>query len=399
MSTEKKFTIMKVLESAAIGWFFATYVLFLVDKGMSLRECNVINTFFMVGLFILEAPTGYLGDRLGHRKVYLAGLIVLTGSFTWYGFGQTFWHFVSAELLGALGRALVDEALEAWIRNELGNSEFNRIRKQARKRGVYWSIGTALVGGWLGSQYSLAIPWFLTGASMGVLFIIGLFVLRNGDEKHKIEKVTLTELLGFKAIKTGFTAIRSVRELTLVSLLGLVAFATYQPINMFWSVTFREIGVPEKYLGSFWILIALAIAQGTGRVAHESRITRQSIARTVILIGIGIGLSGTIGLVLGEIGVSPVLVVVIVLGGFLVHEFYRGSLEQEISTYQNKEGIIDERYRATINSATKSLRTVGSALGLLLSGFASDVLPTLALWGVSGVILIATGIWYSRAKA
>jgi MFS family permease len=403
LSTAQKFTIMKVLESICGSWFFATYVLFLTDKGLTLKEANLLNVVYMVSVFLLDPPTGSLGDRLGHRRIYIAGLALFGMANLFYGTGQTFAHFALAEFTAAIGSSLMSEALEAWMRNETDDETFNRVRSSAREKGRYFGIVPALIGSAIGSQISYAIPWFLSCISFMSAAVIGIFVLKDGADDQGLRNLRPRDIIGFNAmraelrnVRDGFRTIRLSPELLKVGVVTMVAIATFQPINMFWSITFRDLGTPEWLLGVFWILIALSSGAGAGKVKRQTDISPVHVGRSLSWIGLTIGGGSGLVLLLKNVKHAALAMVLLLLACFVVHEYYRGSLDELLSSYRNK--FIENKLRATINSSLSSLRTLGAALGLLLSGFASDVLPPLVVWVVSGAILVLVGVWYARHR-
>ncbi len=403
LSIGQKYTFMKILENMCIAWISATYVLFLVSNGLTLKESNLVNVVFMLTIFFFDPPTGSLGDRLGHRRIYLSGLVLFGVASLVYGTGTTFVRFAVAEFIAAIGRSLMSEALEAWLRNHTSQEEFTRIRSGAREKSQYFGILPALAGSVLGALISYRIPWYLSSASFFVVAVIGTIVLRDGAEPVTFKGMKLTDIVGvdalkheFRNISDGFQSIRVSPPLRKIIVVAVVASAAYMPLNMFWTVTMRDLGVPEYILGGFWVLIALLAGTGAGRVKRMVKVNKYSIGRDMTIIGITVGGGAGLALLFQSANSMWFVPAGAAVAGFLGHEFFRGSLEEEIISYRNK--FIENRIRATINSAIGSFRTFGAAVGLIVSGAITDVLPTLWVWMIAGLMLVIVGLWYVRSK-
>lgn len=73
MSESRKIQQIYVLSTSlqqfSVGWFFSTYVLFLLGNGLTLFHVNLLNVGFMTANFFLDPPTGFLADRIGQKRV------------------------------------------------------------------------------------------------------------------------------------------------------------------------------------------------------------------------------------------------------------------------------------------------------------------------------------------
>ena len=103
----------------ATSFFFATYVPFLVDKGMNLLEVNIINSFYMIVVIIAEIPTGSFADKKGrHRSLSLSCFLLSLSAFVYY-LAESFLFFILAEVIAAIGHTFASGAVEAWLVDSL----------------------------------------------------------------------------------------------------------------------------------------------------------------------------------------------------------------------------------------------------------------------------------------
>ena len=99
----RAFVTLKILESACLGFIATTYVPFLLERGLSLFQTTQVNIAFMFVSTLLDPLTGSLADRIGQKKTYILGFFfVALGTFV-YGTGFSFWTFVLAESIAAIG--------------------------------------------------------------------------------------------------------------------------------------------------------------------------------------------------------------------------------------------------------------------------------------------------------
>ena len=145
--------IFSLLFNFSHAFFFATYQLFLASRGMDLLEINIINMFFMMGIFLFEVPTGAFADNFGRKKSIVLGCLLLSVSFLVYFSGNNLATFVVAELIGALGATFLSGALEAWVVDSLAYHDYGEDLTRVFRQEAYFKgfsiIVASLIGGYL----------------------------------------------------------------------------------------------------------------------------------------------------------------------------------------------------------------------------------------------------------
>ncbi len=389
---------MKVLEGASMGWFMTTYVLFLRENGLSQLEANLVNVVFMTTIFLFDPITGWLGDVIGQRKIYLAGVGTMSISMLAYFFGTSFAGFALAEFIGAIGKALMSNALETWMINEMGNDLAHGIRVRANYRRRIVGIFPAIIGGTIGHSFGLEWPWILSAAFSFVLFWIGVVVLGQFEESRvaghscpKSSKLTLG--LSWKSIRAS-------KPLCLVAIILSVITFAYQPFNMFWTpiveqflksaelnisipaLPFVEEGISGAFISVTWVGAMLLISYGASLVKDRSGIGLKGMAWIIFSVSVAIGVSS---LIVSLIEIGPLSGLLIMSFGFLAHEIGRGALYEVMYTYRNR--FIPDVSRTSINSMMDAVGTLAAAFGLVMSGLMTEVIPLLSVWIVSALIL------------
>jgi predicted MFS family arabinose efflux permease len=377
-SISRTFVLVKVLQDVGSAWTFSTYVLFLVGSGLTLFKVNMLNLIFMSTSTILDPFTGNWGDRIGQKKIYMAGLLFWGIGMLIYGSSSWFWFFAVAEATAAVGQAFMSEALESWLRNHTDEE----VTHQALSTAAYWAklatIPTAVLGGLVGAKYGLRIPWFLSGITSLVVLGISWWQLRKFPEKAETSEPTEASLNLWTIAKNAWKEPVLKRSFIAVALIT----ATFQPFNMFWSVIFKEASGSSEWLGFLWMGIALTSALGSF-LAKKWQISSKGLA----LIIAAIGLPMLLPLLAGNW-------VLFILVPFLFHEIWRSTWAPVLFSYTNRK--IENGVRTSVNSLRSSAGTLGAAVGLLVSGILTKWLPPIVVWGISAAVLLEVALWVRR---
>ncbi len=372
------FLIHALISGIAISFFFTTYQLFLKGKGMSLLEINLINGFFMAAVFLLEVPTGAFADATSRVRSIVSGSLLLAVSFGAYFFAHSFWQFVGAEIIGALGQSLINGAIQSWLiswLNTLGESQ--RLKKLFARQVSISQIGImvgALVGSQLGS-YNLAWPWLASAFSFVLVAIFVAFFPEN-HEQRVVAKVSFTAI--FCRAREGFLFSLKRKSILYIAAFSALFFFCLQAVNMYWPLFFADKGITVSKLGPMFFGVSLATIIGAKigeLIPKKSEEKRSFLVVPQIVTGLAI------------IALTFSLANSWIITFFLLHEAARGFYKPVLTVQLNAE--IPERIRATVNSFESMCEKFGAFLGLLISGGIAQVTSIGNSWLVSGIILLA----------
>lgn len=372
----KAYLVLKCLEAASFSWVAASYVLFLLERGLIPEQTTQVNIVFMVVNFFCDLPTGALADILGQIPVYLAGTFIHGLGTALYGTGHSFLAFALCEGTVAVGTSLMSEALEAFITNELGNEAAKKVFSTEGVYTKFASIPPALLGSIIATNVGIAYPWFFGGLTALAGVIYGGITLRKYHIKpeHNCNNAIEHVQNILRTIKLGTKIVFSKKETILAVLIsGGVAFATQAP-NMFWAPVLKHQAGETWWLGIFWVGISLTTAFGAYWARHL-RANPINFAWMLCLIGIP--------LVIATYFPDSALITTVM---FLVHEIGRGALPILLYSYMNC--YIPDTQRSTANSANGSVGRAFRALGLLLAGILSTKIPLINTWDISGLVLV-----------
>lgn len=377
----KAFLIATTLETCATGWFSGTYVLFLLDHGLTLAQANTLNIGFMVTNFALTIPFGFLADRVGRRMVFVLGQIAWGLGMLTYGIGSTFPVFACAEIIGAIGNALMFGTLDSWLRlhlNEEGRT--HRINALAGSASVLATIPTAILGVAIGEAFGRQWPWFLAGfTSLLSAVISGAIVFRLEEIPASSSQDKKGQLLSLNQIGSH---IKDVWSLVILILISLGIAVGLQSFNMFWAPIFRDKSGGSWWLGWFWAGISISTSLGNW-LASTKFVSGKINGLVLVLPLVVIGASMT------AIGQGDNLSVAICL--FLVHEVARGFFRPVEYTLWNRP--VGHTIRSTANSIRQAATTLGAAIGLGLSGYLTTQFSPLVVWNISGWWIFAVALF------
>jgi EmrB/QacA subfamily drug resistance transporter len=199
----------------------------------------VINGYLITfGGFLLLA--GRVGDLVGRKKVFLAGLVLFTTASILCGVATSQGTLIAARLLQGVGGAVASSVILAII-----VTEFQQAREQARAMGVYAfvSAGGGSIGLLAGGVLTQSLDWhwiFFVNVPIGlVAFVLGSALiaenegigLKGGvDVVGSILMTAATMLGAFAIVKSSDYGLLSARTLSAAgaSLALLVGFLALQ---------------------------------------------------------------------------------------------------------------------------------------------------------------------------
>lgn len=372
------------------GLISAFYSLYLKRAGLDLFEINLVNVAYYVTLFIFEIPTGAFADVFGRRWSFIMSSVLVAGGSLLYGATSSFWGFIAAEMITAVGATFASGAFEAWLVDGLKHAEDKTpLRTVFAKSGYYFQAST-LLGSIVGSaiaSHNMNLPWFIGGFGSLLVAVLAFIYMKEPSFTPKA--------LGFrdgwqemkKTVDTSFHyGLRNpvIRYIILVA--SLQTFVFMAP-NMQWSIWFGELVKTEAGLGYimagnvlFMMLGARLVNTFLGRTHKEENI--------ILFAQIGMGVAFIATVFLTKLwGLVP----------FFLHQIFRGFWGPVKEAYLHDH--IQSKDRATVVSFESIVYHIAGAVGLFLSGLLAKYFGIQVTWVLVGVVLISgTIIVYVKRK-
>jgi len=364
------------------GFYLPVSVIYMQSRDLGLAEIGFVQAMFLFTMVVAEIPTGYVGDRLGHRTALALGSGLSAAVMLGFTLATTTPHFAVVYATWAVAWTFKSGTADAWLYEYLSTQDaeddFAGVSGTSNAALQAVSAVTALVAGLL-YVYDPAYP-FLANAALATvgLPIVATLPATDGTDDDG-------DTLGVRA------AIRVLREeLPRPRLRWLVAYAAI--FNLVYSVTrvfeqpaMQSVGVSVAALGGTYAGFKLLEAVAATQVgAIEDRLG----TRGVLLAQIPV-----VGVTYAALGALPALVVPAL--------FVRRGVQRV--TRPVRTGYINDQVvgvgRATILSGVSMVLTLISGTGNILGGHVADAIgpvPFLATLGVGGAI--AAGVlWVGAA--
>lgn len=364
--------------AAAHSFFFSTYSVFLTSKGFDLLEINLINCFFMVGVFLMELPTGAYADVLGRKNSFVAACFILSGSMFVYYVADSFWVCVLAELIAAVGTACYSGSLEAWVVDSLRHERVRGGLHALFRREHYvaqgGTIGGSLFGAYL-ARYDLALPWLCGGVALVMIGVIAVCIMREEyfeRSKLRIDLAALKHVI-VDSIRYGIKK----KSVLYVVAFGSVITMCVQSLNMQWQLRFaRDFRFDTWDLGWAYVGISLFVMLGSF-LSRKFMTVIGNEKRALILSQV----ATVVGILAASFAFGPLAV----LPAFFLHEVGRGMISPLKRAYMNKR--IPSKQRATIISFDSMITKVGAFIGLVVGGGLAERYGISTAWIASGIAL------------
>ena len=136
--------------------------------GLTPVQLILVGTTLEVSAFIFEVPTGIVADVYSRKMSIVIGYILMGVGFLVEGFFPAFLPILLAQVIWGLGYTFTSGATQAWISDEIGEDDANKLFIRATQIGLFASlIGMGLAA--LVGVNSVAMP--LRVGSAGVLLI------------------------------------------------------------------------------------------------------------------------------------------------------------------------------------------------------------------------------------
>ena len=347
-------------------------VLFFESRGLTLPEIFLLQAWFATVALIMEAPSGYLADLLGRKRVIVTGTFFLGAGQSVLLFAEGFWQLALYQSCLGLGLSLISGAdLALLYDTEIAlNEDAHRKRKAVRRlyttRNVSEALAAATCSGVLllwsmeAALYAqVAGGWIAFLLTFGLVEPPGNRLARDGHLRN-VRTVLRHLLLNGPVLRLTFLA---------MSVWALTTMFSIWLLQKHW----QELGIGIIHYGYIWGALTF-ISAAAGRYAL---ILEDRIGSTAMLIIVGIGP------VLGYLGLGAFGAV----GGVLVSTVFfacRGFGHVVLSDALNKR--VPSEFRATANS----FASLGFRAAFALT--APLVAAALGLWGMETTFLLLGGM-------
>jgi len=351
-------------------------VLFWKVNGLDAFDIYILQGIFAIAVVILEVPTGMVADHLGKRVSLLASTVTMFVGMLIYATGHSFMAFLIAEIVFALGGALLSGADSALLYDTLKRvgrqDQYKKIEGTARSNQMIAFALSNIIGGIVGS-YSYRATLFLTSLGPLIAFFVAWgfkeagILATDATEDEKRSRKTYGGLLGdsFRFVRKHRLVRWHVIFFAVLSASSTWLLWIYQPYMKFSGLPVFMFGIAFALFNLFSALMS--------RIAHRFD---EKLGRTGALIAI-------MGLQILPLPLMAWIVTPVSFLFILGHQAVRGMIRIVVSdrilayTYADK--------RATVLS-------MGALMGRLFFAVTSPAVGHLTRSYSLPVVLIIQGI-------
>ncbi len=212
---------------------------------LSLYKLGIVAAVASAVSFILEVPSGYIADKLGHKKALILANLITGLAPLFYVFMPNFEGMILASGLFFGGVAFYSGIRQAFLHEtliELGQGEkYSKAEARITRIGLLGNTAlVALVP--ISYVYNKNLPFLISSAICFVSFFIAFTLvtpIKTKREANELEHVSLPALLH---------SLRPNGMYILFFLLGISA-TMYDKIPTFREIYFSTLGIPVTYFG------------------------------------------------------------------------------------------------------------------------------------------------------
>lgn len=363
------------------GFFLAVGILYIQDRGLGLDVVGFTQAAFFVAILALQIPSGYVGDRIGHRNALVLGSIAVTLVMLLYPLGSSLLTFALLYVLWGFGWAFDTGAREAWLYEILDErSDAGQFARISGRGEMFNMLGSALTAGVAGVLFTVdpALPFLANAAltALAVPILLSLPADSPGAAESRFSVRDATRVLSMQVQRAD------VRWFVLYIALF---YALFDVTRAYEQPAATEVGVSVVALGVLYsgFKLVSAAASSLAGPLYERFGVRSVFVLLLPVTGVSYSL----------ILVRPELVILV----FFVARSLRAVTAPIQNQYFNDR--LGDAGRATVLSGismTLSAAGVGAhVFGALLSPRLGSV--ALIMTAGTGLVVVATIVWVTTA--
>ncbi len=340
--------------------------------GVSISAATFVITAFAVMRLCAAPPTGFLIQRLGERKVYVAGVLIVALSTAACAVANTYWQLLLFRALGGVGSTMFFvSALGLMIRISPHHAR-GRVAGMFSGAFLVGSVAGPVVGS-LTAGFGLHAPFVIYGVLLLMVAVLVLVALRNSPLAAPADSEELTVTVGVALRHRAYRAALLSNFATGWSLFGL-RFALV-PIFVAEALG-QSPGVAGLALAAFAVG-NVSVVMYSGRVSDRT-------GRRPLMIA-GLALAGITTAVLGLAGSVPLFFVEAVIAG-AASGVYNSPQQAAVAD------IIGGARGGTAIATFQMMSDLGSIVGSFGVGVLAERLSYGWAFGISGAMLLVASV-------
>jgi DHA3 family tetracycline resistance protein-like MFS transporter len=383
--------------SAFFAMMFVTTSLYEATvAGLTPVQLILVGTALEMSAFVFEVPTGIVADVYSRRLSIVIGYVLMGLGFLVEGFFPAFLPILLAQVIWGLGYTFTSGATQAWITDEVGEADANKLFLRGTQVGLFASL-LGMGGAMLVGAGNVALPIQVGGFGVVLIGVTLMLIMPETGFHPTPREDRNTWQHMWHTFNQGVKAVRSRPRLMNIVFIGLFYGLYSEGFDRLWVKHLLDNFELPVLFGNnqvaFFALLRVAGAILTILAVRfvERRVDSTSpfaIGRAVMLV------TGIISVALIGFAISPLLA--LSLGFYLTVSVLRNVQIPLQTAWINQK--LDSQVRATVHSMFGQVDAIGQVMGgPLVAGIAS-VGSAVASLVTSGLLLTPALFFIGRAN-
>jgi MFS family permease len=291
------------IKSFGSNFVASVSIVYLMSKGLDFFQINFLDSFYLVLVFLLEIPTGIIGDKFGHKVSFQVSSFLRVFYYVFLIQANSFLTVAIVFIILAISESCATGSFAAWyikkMRKENNNEEHIKLFSNNQ---IIMSISGILAGllGAILAINNIDTSYWIAAVILFVSAVLLLFVKDNKENASKESDPNKPKPHFLPDIKSIFNDTKQFLKsnssgqwrLLLPLTIGYIGISG---IDNFWQpiIVGKENDLPLWVLGYTWVLIRTATLL-SGIISRSLR--KLPSARKILpffLVGSAIFVSGT----------------------------------------------------------------------------------------------------------
>ena len=364
--------------------------------GLTPVQLILVGTTLEIAVFLFEVPTGIVADVYSRRLSIIIGYVLMGLGFFIEGWFPAFLPILLAQVVWGLGHTFTSGATQAWISDEIGEDDANKLFMRGTQVGLFASLIGMGLAVWVGAN-NVALP--LQAGAVGVILIgiiLAIIMPETGFHPTPREDRNTWQHM-WHTFRQGLDTVRSKPRLMNIVFIGLFYGIYSEGFDRLWVKHLLDTFELPVIFGSNQVAFFAAL-RVTGTILTilavrfvEKRVDSTSplaIGRAVLIV------TGGIAAALLGFALSPFLV--LSLGLYLIIDVLRDVHNPLQTAWVNQK--LNPQVRATVHSMFGQVDAIGQVMGgpivAVFAALGSTLIPL-----ITSSLLLMPALWFvSRAN-
>ena len=385
-------TVYLFIEFSASTFFSMMFVVTSLYEatvaGLTPVQLILVGTTLEVSAFLFEVPTGIVADVYSRRLSIIIGYVLMGAGFLVEGFFPSFYPILLAQVIWGLGYTFTSGATQAWITDEVGEDDANKLFLRATQVGLFAAlIGMGLAA--LVGANNVALPLQVGGIGVILIGVTLIFIMpETGFHPTPREDRNTWEHM-WHTFKQGTDAVRSKPRLMSIIGVGLFYGIYSEGFDRLWVKHLLDtFELPVIFGGNQVAFFAVLRIAATVITIFAVRFVEKRVdTGSPIAIGRAmLSVTGLISVSLIGFALSPFLG--LSLGLYLSISVLRDIAGPLQTAWVNKK--LDSNIRATVHSMFGQVDAIGQVMG-------GPIVAVIAAAGSAVISLVTSGLLLTPA--